>query len=140
GGDRVSESRPVGIGLVGCGWMGELHAPAYQRVRRHFPECHAHPRLVIAADEIETRAQATAARLGFAQATADGFAVIHHPEVDAVSIATPNHMHLPLAEAAASAGKPFWIEKPVGRFPSETQRIAAAAQRAGIVTTVGFNY
>jgi predicted dehydrogenase len=134
----MSGERTVGIALVGCGWMGELHAAAYLRVRRHYPECAARPRLVIAADEVRARADAAAERLGFAHATTDPFAAIRHPDVEAVSIATPNHMHLPLARAAASAGKPFWIEKPVGRFPAETELIAAAA--ADVVTTVGFNY
>ena len=130
----------VGIGLIGCGWMGELHSAALLRVRRHFPECRAEPRLVIAADEVAERAEAAVLRLGFAQATDAALAVIAHPDVDAISIATPNHLHLPLALAAVAAGKPFWIEKPVGRFPGETARIAAAAATAGVATTVGYNY
>jgi predicted dehydrogenase len=66
--------------------------------------------------------------------------VIEDPEVDAVSITAPNFMHREMALAAAEAGKHFWGEKPLGRFPPETAEIAAAAERAGIRTIVGLNY
>ena len=42
--------------------------------------------------------------------------------------------------AAAEAGKPFWIEKPVGRDATEAADVAAAASRASVVTSVGYNY
>ena len=36
------------------------------------------------------------------------------PEVDAASIASPNFLHHEIALAAIEAGKPFWIDKPMG--------------------------
>ena len=42
--------------------------------------------------------------------------------------------------AALGLGKPFWIEKPVGRDASETAEVAAAARAAGVVTSIGYNY
>ena len=134
------EAREIGIGLIGAGWMGELHTASYRRVRDHYPDCRARPRLVIGADELEQRARATVERLGYRDWTVDWREVIAHPEVDAVSITAPNHMHVEIATAAAEAGKHFWGEKPLGRFPEETAAIAAAVERAGIRTTVGFNY
>jgi predicted dehydrogenase len=132
--------RSVGIGIVGVGWMGRLHAASYRRVADHFPGCAGTPRFVIAADEVDERALTAVEQLGFAAATTDPREVIDHPEVEAVSITGPNHVHKPLALACAAAGKHFWAEKPLGRFPDETLEIAAAAREAGIVTIVGFNY
>lgn len=132
--------RDIGIGLIGVGWMGQLHAASYRRVADHFRDCAARPRLVIAADELEDRAGLATTDLGFAYATTDPREVIDHPEVDAVSITGPNHVHRAMALACAAAGKPFWAEKPLGRFPHETIEIATAARDAGIVTTIGFNY
>ncbi|HEX7299588.1 MAG TPA: Gfo/Idh/MocA family oxidoreductase [Solirubrobacteraceae bacterium] len=132
--------RTIGIGLVGVGWMGRLHAASYRRVADHFPECAGRPRLVIAADELEERAGVAVEQFGFEAATTDAYEVIAHPDVEAVSITGPNHVHKPVALACAAAGKHFWAEKPLGRFPSETLEIAAAARDAGIITTVGFNY
>jgi predicted dehydrogenase len=132
--------REVGIGLLGVGWMGDLHAASYRRVRDHYPECDVVPRLVVAADEVEERARLAQERLGFEEWTTDWREVIAHPEVEAVSITAPNHMHLEMAIAAAEAGKHFWGEKPLGRFPSETAEIAAAAEVADVRTIVGLSY
>ena len=132
-------ARQVGIALLGVGWMGRLHTVAYRRVRDHYPECEAIPRLVIAADDVASRRE-LASELGYEQATDDWREALAHPEVEAVSITAPNHMHREMAIAAAQAGKPFWGEKPLGRFPAETAEIAAAVAAAGIPTIVGFNY
>lgn len=132
--------RQIGIGLIGVGWMGRLHTMSYGRVAEHFPECDGVPRLVIAADALDERARFAVDRLGYASATTDPYEVINHPEVDAVSITGPNHVHERFAVAAAAAGKHVWAEKPLGRYPEETRRIVAAARAAGIVTTIGYNY
>lgn len=47
--------RPIGVAVVGFGWMGRAHAQAYARVRHHFPELPV-PDLVAVADEVPTRA------------------------------------------------------------------------------------
>jgi predicted dehydrogenase len=120
--------------------MGRIHSASYLRVPQHYPECGARARLVVAADEVEARARIAAEQLGYARSTTTWREVIDDPEVEAVSIAAPNHMHREMALAAAEAGKHFWGEKPLGRFPSETAEIAAAAERAGIRTIVGLNY
>ena len=49
-------------------------------------------------------------------------------------------MHREMGVAAARAGKPFWIEKPVGRNAGETADIAAAVRAAGLETSIGYNY
>ncbi len=131
--------REVGIALLGVGWMGRLHSIAYRRVHDHYPECEAIPRLVIAADDVASRRE-LARELGYEQVTSDWRDALAHPEVQAVSITAPNHMHREMAIAAAEAGKHFWGEKPLGRFPQETAEIAAAVAAAGIRTIVGFNY
>lgn len=120
--------------------MGQLHTVSYRRVAHHYPECGAVPRFVIAADEVASRVELARDRLGYELATTDWREVLAHPDVDAVSITTPNSMHREVAVAAAEAGKHFWGEKPLGRFPSETAEIAAAADAAGIRTIVGLNY
>jgi predicted dehydrogenase len=136
----VTARRAIGIGLLGVGWMGEVHTSSYLRLRRHFPQLAADARLVVAADEVEERARLAAERLGYERWTTDWREVVDDPEVEAVSIAAPNALHEEMAVAAAQAGKHFWAEKPVGRFPAETARIAAAAEEAGIRTLVGLCY
>jgi predicted dehydrogenase len=138
----VSESisKPVGVGLLGAGWMGDLHTDAYKRVTEHYRDLGVQPRLVMVADQDANRARAAQERHGYELMTTDWRELIEHPEIDAVSITAPNFMHREMAVAAAEAGKHFWGEKPLGRNPDETAQIAAAVDAAGICTTVGFNY
>lgn len=133
-------SREVGIGMVGLGWMGQLHSRAYRRLHDHFPESEVSPRLVIVADEVEEVARESAGRLGYEDWTTDWRKVVEHPEVEAVSITVPNYLHREVAVAAAEAGKHFWIEKPCGRFAWETADIGRAAREAGVTTMVGLDY
>jgi predicted dehydrogenase len=120
--------------------MGEVHTSGYLRARRHFPDCEGVARLVVAADESERRARHAVENLGYERWTTDWREVIADPEVEAVSITAPNFAHREIALAAAAAGKHFWGEKPLGRFPWETEDIARAAEAAGIRTIVGLNY
>jgi predicted dehydrogenase len=132
--------KEIGIGLLGVGWMGEVHSTSYARVPIHFPDAAGRARLVIAADEVEERAQAAAEKLGYESSTTDWREVIAHPEVDAVSICAPNFMHREMAIAAAEAGKHFWGEKPLGALPEDTVAIERAVEAAGVRTIVGLNY
>jgi predicted dehydrogenase len=132
--------REIGIGLLGVGWMGEVHSTSYRRVPIHFPECEGRARLVVAADEVDERARAAAERLGYERSTTDWREVVADPEVEAVSICAPNFLHREMALAAAEAGKHFWGEKPLGALPEDTVEIANAAERAGVRTIVGLNY
>lgn len=130
----------IGIGTVSLGWMGQLHTRAYRRLLDHYPECEIRPRLVIAADAVEERARDAADRLGYEAWTTDWREVVEHPEVEAVSIAAPNYLHREVAVAAARAGKHIWLEKPCGRYPSETYEIGRAVEEAGVVSMIGLMY
>jgi predicted dehydrogenase len=130
----------LGVGLISVGWMGRLHSRAYRALPDHFPELGVQPRLVVAADPIEAAREQAVQRLGYERAVADYRSVLADPEVDVVSICSPNFLHREMAVAAAEAGKPFWIEKPMGRYASDSRQIASAVAAAGVITSVGFNY
>ncbi len=136
----VSSSPRIGVGLVSLGWMGRLHSRAYRAVRDHYPELSATVELVSAADTDAGVRRSAEEVLGYRRTTADYREVLADPEVDVVSICAPNFLHREVALAAAAAGKPFWIEKPMGRSAAESSDIARAASAAGVVTSVGFNY
>lgn len=133
-------TKTIGIGIIGMGWMGQVHARSYRQVPIRFPELDLQPRLVICSDNVQERAENAKSILGFESATTDWHEVINHPDVQIINIATPNHLHLEIVKASASAGKHIMCEKPVGRFPQETAQIEAATREAGVLTFVGFNY
>lgn len=134
-------TREIGVGIIGMGFMGRQHALAYRRVHEHFyGECGLMPRFLIAVDEDESRARESARQFECENFTTDWASVVEDPRVEILSITTPNHMHREIALATAEKGKPFWIEKPVGRNPGETEDIARAAEKAGLINTVGLIY
>ncbi len=130
----------LGVGLISVGWMGKVHARAYQNISAIYPELGVAPELLIAADPAQDRQDYAREVLGFAEATADYREVLARPDVDLVSICAPNFLHAEIGIAAAQAGKAFWIEKPVGRGAADTQAVFDAVQQAGVVTSIGFNY
>ena len=132
--------REVGVGLISVGWMGKLHSRAYQALPYVYPETGLRPRLVHAADTAPDRVAYATEVLGYERGSTDYRQVLDDPEVEVVSICAPNMLHREIGVAAAEAGKPFWIEKPVGRTVEETAAVAAAANAAGLVTSIGYNY
>lgn len=134
------EKHTIGIGIIGMGWMGMTHARAYRQITDRFHDSPLQPKLVICADDVPERTAEAAARFGFERTTTDFRHVMEDNAVQVVNIAAPNSMHLEIVEAAAAAGKHIFCEKPVGRNSGETQAIYTAAQQAGVLTGVGYNY
>jgi predicted dehydrogenase len=132
--------REIGVGLISVGWMGKLHTRAYQALPSVYPELRLRPRLIHAADTAPDRAEYAHGVLGYAQAGTDYRDVLANPDVEVVSICAPTGLHREIAVAAAEAGKHFWIEKPVGRNATEAGDVAAAAAKAQVVTSIGYNY
>lgn len=129
----------IGIGVIGMGWMGQVHSRSYSLVPQRFDTAYA-PRFVICSDNVPERAEQAQRKLGFEQSSSNWQDVINHLDVQIVNIATPNHLHQEIVTAAAAAGKHIFCEKPVGRTPEETLEIASIAEKAGVLTFVGFNY
>jgi predicted dehydrogenase len=133
-------TRTIGIGVIGMGWMGEVHSRSYRSIPDRFHESGISPRLVVCADAVEARAQAARQRFGFERYTTDWREVIADPEVEVVSVTAPNGMHLEIILEATQAGKHILCEKPVGKDPLETIQGATAAREAGVLSFVGYNY
>lgn len=132
--------KSIGVGVVGLGWMGRLHARSYRKLSELYPDLGAEVKLVGAADPLEANQQEATERLGFERAYSDYHDLLADPDVDVVSICSPNFLHHEIALAAIAAGKPFWIEKPMGVSAQQSRDIAEGAAQAGLVTAVGFNY
>ncbi|GAC1652608.1 MAG: Gfo/Idh/MocA family oxidoreductase [Ktedonobacteraceae bacterium] len=133
-------TRTIGIGVIGMGWMGEVHSRSYRAIPDRFHKSGISPRLLVCADPVESRAQAAQKRFGFERYTTDWRSVIADSAVEVVNVAAPNGMHLEIIQAAAQAGKHIFCEKPVGKNPLETIQSAAVARKAGVLTFVGYNY
>ena len=136
----AGSARPIGVGVIGFGWMGRVHAQAYARVRHHFPELPLVPELVVVADEVPGRAEEAAAQFGFTTAVRDWRELLTDARVEAVSVTAPNWLHREIGVAVAEAGKHLWIEKPVGVTADDARAVGRAVDAAGVQSAVGFNY
>ena len=122
-------ARPVGWGIVGFGWVARDHmAPAIRATG---------DRLVAVADP-DPRARAAAEAMG-CRTYADPAALAADPKVEAVYVATPNHLHLEGVLAAAAGGKAVLCEKPMAPSLAEAERIAAACGAAGVLYGTAFD-
>ena len=120
----------LGWGIAGYGWVARDHvAPAIRAA--------ANARLVAVADP-DPPARA-AAEAGGVRAHADLARMLAEPGVEAVYVAAPNHLHRPLVEAAAAAGKHVLCEKPMAGTLADAQAMAAACRRAGVRYATAFD-
>jgi predicted dehydrogenase len=138
---NAGEPRPLRVGIVGFGWMGQVHARAYARLRQHYPDAPLAPVLVAVADNApDNRLAQAVAAYGFSDVHTDWSELVGRADLDLVSVTGPNFVHRDVAVAAAQTGKHVWIEKPAGRNAEETREIRDAVRAAGVSSAAGFNY
>lgn len=63
--------------------------------------------------------------------------ILEQKEVDAVTVATPDHWHTPMAIAALRAGKHVYLEKPCSHNPAEGALLVEAQQKYGKLVQMG---
>jgi predicted dehydrogenase len=131
--------KPLGIGLIGTGYMGKCHALAWNGVRQIFGDVPA-PSLVHLAEADAELAAARAGEFGFRKSTGNWRDLIADPEVDVISITTPNAFHPGMAIAALQAGKHVWCEKPMAPALRDAEAMLEAARASGKVAILGYNY
>jgi predicted dehydrogenase len=123
---------PLGICIVGCGRFATFHARAARGLRGGV-------RLSFASRQA-SRAEAYRRRFGGVAAFGSYEAAAASPEVDALVICTPHHLHLGHARLAADHGKAILLEKPIARTLAEADAILDAARAAGVVLMVAENF
>jgi predicted dehydrogenase len=83
-------------------------------------------------------AAATERQVGYAPKTNQDFRkVLEQKDVDAITIATPDHWHAPMAILGLQAGKHVYVEKPCGHNPAEGALLARAQQKYGKLVQMG---
>jgi predicted dehydrogenase len=118
----------VRVGVIGLGNMGRHHV----RILAQLPGSH----LVAIADPDEESMEPIA-RSRPVRAYADYREMIAREDLEAVVIAVPTSFHEETSIDVANAGLHFLVEKPLAPTVDAGNRIAAAAERAGVVASVG---
>ena len=125
--------RTVRVGVIGAGGFAETC---------HIPGIQAHPQgeVVALCARNRDRVRDMADRLGVPDIHTDYQELIARRDIDAVTIATPDVLHLPVAAAALQAGKHVFCEKPLAMNAAEARQMADLADRTGLVAMVAFTF
>ncbi len=131
--------KTIGVGIIGWGFMGKTHAQALRSLALFYPGAPFRVALrCVCARHIEN-ARAAMDAAGFERCTYDYRRLLDSPDIDVVSICTPNECHEEMAVAALRAGKHVYIDKPLAVTADGARRIAEAAEAAPGFTRVAFN-
>ncbi|OHB68759.1 MAG: oxidoreductase, partial [Planctomycetes bacterium RBG_13_63_9] len=134
-------SKPLNVGVLGCGFMGRAHSNAYLQVNHFFDREH---RPVLKAcygrQEDRQKLDQFAERWGYQSVETDWRNVVERDDVDLIDVCVPNFMHHDVVIAAAEAGKMIVCEKPLAMNVAEAEAMVAAVEKAGVANMVSFNY
>lgn len=120
----------VNVAVIGCGTIANsAHIPAYMKNEK--------VRILYFCDSKLERAKAAVEKYGCGKAVADYKEVLADPEVEAVSVCTPNLMHSVIAIDALKAGKHVLCEKPAARTYDEVLAMQQAQHETGKVLNIG---
>jgi predicted dehydrogenase len=118
-------------GVVGVGKVCELKsAPAMNTI--------PHSKLVAVMRRDAAKAEDFALRHEVPKWYSKAADLIQDPEVNAIYIATPPHVHLELTQLAAAAGKPVYVEKPMARTYAECLQMIKACEQASVPLFVAY--
>lgn len=123
---------PLGIGIIGAGIMGQSHAASIRSGRR--------TKLLGVASVPKAGAKALADEYGAPFHCADYRELLARPEIEMVTIATPDHLHADICSAAAEAGKHFMVEKPLTTSLDEADDLIAKVRASGVKAMTCFNH
>src|SRR4051812_15410641 len=119
----------VQIGLIGCGLFGESHLQAYRAVPR--------ARIAAAYDVDRGRAERLASEFAIPRVCGSVEELCALPEVQAVDVVTPEHLHREPVLAALAHGKHVFVEKPLATDLDDCDRMIRAAAEADRSLMVG---
>ena len=126
-------TEPVRIGVIGAGAIAQLaHLPVLGKMRG--------ARLVAVCDNDRPKARALADRFDIPDVYTDIEDLLEENELQAVVVATPNHLHEPHVLSAIAAGKDVLCERPLALTAKGVERIISAAARAGRKVFVANNH
>ncbi|HJZ48473.1 MAG TPA: Gfo/Idh/MocA family oxidoreductase [Roseiflexaceae bacterium] len=130
----------IGIGLIGYGAIGRLHALCYRMLPLTYPDLPLTPRLLAVATASPASAERARRELGDLFVTTNFEQLIGAPGVALVDCCAPTGDHARMATATLLAGRALFCEKPLTANPADSQRIVALAQERGLNGGINFHF
>jgi predicted dehydrogenase len=123
-------NRVIRIGVAGLGKMGILHTAIYNTLPGS--------RITAAAEPSRLKREALSTFNSSIRVFAEPQKMLESGEIDALVIATPVAMHVPLAIASTQHGTPFFVEKPLAVTTVQAEELVTALQKNPILHMVGY--
>src|SRR2546427_6286543 len=121
----MSKNGKIAVGIIGAGNIAGQHIPGYLQAAEH-------AQVTAIADVDGERASKYTTQLGSVQVFLDYRDMVASPEIDAVDICLPHHLHKDAIVAAAAAGKHILCEKPLCLTLDEAEAVTRAVESAGV--------
>jgi predicted dehydrogenase len=122
----------ITVGIIGCGYWGPNLVRNFMSLR----DCH----VGMVSDLNEERLKYIQRTWPDVKTTNDYERIVDDTEIDAVVIATPVHLHYPMASRSLSAGKHTFVEKPMADSVSDAVRLVELAERNNLTLMVGHTF
>lgn len=124
-------SNQVGVGIIGAGKMGRVHAA---NLAKSIP----HAKLVAVSDVLEDAAKKLAAEHGVTNVFTDYLRLVENREVQAVVIATPTLLKPQIVKFASEVGKHIFCEKPIATTFHDAEQVLKSSQKSPAKFQVGY--
>lgn len=122
----------LNVGIIGCGRITDLHAPGYARSER--------ARIFAVCDVNQDVAERRKHEWGAERAYTDYHQLLSDPDVQAVEIIVPHHLHKQVCVDACEAGKHVSVQKPMALTVSECDAMIRAARENNVKLKVFENF
>ena len=123
-------AKKIRVGVAGAGFIGAVHARAYQQL--------SEVELVGIADPLDEKAEPIAREVKCARF--HDYTELLAADLDILSVCLPPGLHLAAAEAAARTGAHILMEKPITRTVEEADRLLTICREAGVYLMTGFTH
>lgn len=134
------EKKNIGVGVIGCGFMGKAHSNAYNTIPYIYKGVGYEIEKIMMCSEVENEAISESKRYGFKRYCKNYKDLICDPEISLVDICASNSVHREMAILALEMGKHVLCEKPLANNGSDALAMLKAAENSGCIHMCGFNY
>ncbi|MBC7217119.1 MAG: Gfo/Idh/MocA family oxidoreductase [Candidatus Caldatribacterium sp.] len=128
----------LGIGIVGFGFIGRIHALAFSSLPFYYADLPFIPEIRGICTSREDTARKAQEETGVPFVTSRFEELVHREDIDVIVVATPNALHLPVVFEAARAKKAIYCDKPLASSLEEAEKIREAVTAWGVPFGMAF--
>ncbi|MEP6903344.1 MAG: Gfo/Idh/MocA family oxidoreductase, partial [Actinomycetota bacterium] len=131
--------KKLNVAMIGYKFMGKVHSNAWRQVSRFFETPFA-PVMKVICGRSEESVKKAAGIYGWEEYSTSWEQVVSRKDIDVIDICTSGETHMPIAIAAAEAGKVVFCEKPLANTLAEAEQMLAAVRANNVLHMLCHNY